>query len=40
MSNANIQDTQKIALMIGITGEDGSYFADLLLEKGYQVSRL
>ena len=29
--------TQKIALITGITGQDGSYLAELLLEKGYQV---
>jgi GDPmannose 4,6-dehydratase len=28
---------QKIALVTGITGQDGSYLAELLLEKGYQV---
>lgn len=27
----------KIALITGITGQDGSYLADLLLKKGYQV---
>jgi GDPmannose 4,6-dehydratase len=27
----------KIAFVTGITGQDGSYLADLLLEKGYQV---
>jgi GDPmannose 4,6-dehydratase len=27
----------KIALIIGVTSQDGSYLADLLLEKGYQV---
>src|SRR3954465_751119 len=27
----------KSALITGITGEDGSYWADLLLEKGYEV---
>ncbi len=27
----------KIALITGITGQDGSYLADLLLEKGYKV---
>ena len=27
----------KIALITGITGQDGSYMADLLLEKGYEV---
>ena len=29
--------TKKIALITGITGQDGSYLAELLLEKGYQV---
>jgi GDPmannose 4,6-dehydratase len=28
---------QKIALITGITGQDGSYLAELLLSKGYQV---
>lgn len=28
---------QKKALITGITGQDGSYLAELLLEKGYQV---
>ena len=27
----------KIALITGITGQDGSYLAELLLEKGYEV---
>ncbi|MFL9839319.1 GDP-mannose 4,6-dehydratase, partial [Flavobacterium sp. ST-75] len=26
----------KIALITGITGQDGSYLAELLLEKGYE----
>jgi GDPmannose 4,6-dehydratase len=29
--------TQKKALITGITGQDGSYVAELLLEKGYEV---
>lgn len=29
--------TRKRALITGITGQDGSYLADLLLEKGYEV---
>jgi len=29
--------TQKVALITGVTGQDGSYLAELLLEKGYQV---
>ncbi|MEE4379900.1 MAG: GDP-mannose 4,6-dehydratase [Candidatus Competibacteraceae bacterium] len=28
---------QKVALITGITGQDGSYLAEFLLEKGYQV---
>ena len=27
----------KVALLTGITGQDGSYLSELLLEKGYQV---
>ncbi len=27
----------KKALITGITGEDGSYLAEILLEKGYEV---
>jgi GDPmannose 4,6-dehydratase len=30
----------KIALITGITGQDGSYLAELLLEKGYEVAGL
>jgi GDP-D-mannose dehydratase len=30
--------TDKVALITGITGQDGSYLAELLLEKGYTVS--
>lgn len=33
MPNTN----QKVALITGITGQDGSYLAELLLEKGYEV---
>jgi GDPmannose 4,6-dehydratase len=29
--------TKKVALITGITGQDGSYLAELLLEKGYKV---
>lgn len=31
------QSTNKVALITGITGQDGSYLADLLLNKGYRV---
>ncbi len=30
-------DKKKVALITGITGQDGSYLAELLLEKGYSV---
>ena len=30
----------KIALITGITGQDGSYLAELLLAKGYTVRQL
>lgn len=29
--------TPPVALITGVTGQDGSYFAELLLEKGYEV---
>ena len=29
--------TRKVALITGVTGQDGSYLAELLLEKGYDV---
>jgi GDPmannose 4,6-dehydratase len=32
--------TRKVALVTGITGQDGSYLAELLLHKGYQVHGL
>ena len=28
---------KKVALITGISGQDGSYLADLLLSKGYEV---
>ncbi len=31
---------KKVALITGITGQDGSYLAELLLEKGYEVAGL
>ena len=31
---------QKVALLTGITGQDGAYLADLLLDKGYLVLSL
>tara|TARA_Y100000593_G_scaffold30049_1_gene59570 strand:- start:1472 stop:2461 length:990 start_codon:yes stop_codon:yes gene_type:complete len=32
-----MNDKQKVALITGVTGQDGSYLADLLLKKGYKV---
>jgi GDPmannose 4,6-dehydratase len=29
--------TAKVALITGVTGQDGSYLAEFLLEKGYEV---
>lgn len=37
MTNIN---TKKVALITGITGQDGSYLAELLIEKGYEVHGL
>lgn len=34
---SEIADENKVALITGITGQDGSYLVELLLEKGYQV---
>ena len=28
---------RKVALITGVTGQDGSYLVELLLEKGYEV---
>ena len=33
-------DMPKVALITGITGQDGSYLAEFLLEKGYVVHGL
>ncbi len=35
--NSKSNNDSKIALITGITGQDGSYLAELLLEKGYEV---
>lgn len=37
LSTLNIKIMSKKALITGITGQDGSYLAELLLEKGYEV---
>ena len=36
----NKKNNMKVALITGITGQDGSYLAELLLEKGYMVHGL
>ena len=36
-SESSKPDEIKRALITGITGQDGSYLAELLLEKGYEV---
>jgi GDPmannose 4,6-dehydratase len=33
----SVKDSNKVALITGITGQDGSYLCELLLEKGYTV---
>ena len=37
MSKERQKNPKKVALIFGITGQDGSYLAELLLDKGYQV---
>jgi len=37
MAISNPQEARKVALITGITGQDGSYLSELLLEKGYEV---
>jgi GDPmannose 4,6-dehydratase len=37
MTQTKPNQTQKVALITGVTGQDGSYLAELLLEKGYIV---
>ncbi|KAH9645071.1 hypothetical protein HF086_005616 [Spodoptera exigua] len=32
-----VNDNRKVALITGITGQDGSYLAEFLIEKGYEV---
>jgi GDP-D-mannose dehydratase len=33
----SVKDSNKVALITGITGQDGSYLTELLLEKRYTV---
>lgn len=37
MSEKDNNNKRKVALITGVTGQDGSYLAEFLLEKGYQV---
>ena len=37
MTQAKSNEKQKVALITGVTGQDGSYLAEFLLEKGYIV---
>ena len=37
MTQVNQNQSQKVALISGVTGQDGSYLAEFLLEKGYIV---
>jgi len=37
MTQAKANQSQKVALITGVTGQDGSYLAEFLLEKGYIV---
>ena len=37
MAISNPQEAKKVALITGITGQDGSYLVELLLEKDYEV---
>ena len=32
--------SKKVALISGITGQDGSFLAEFLIEKGYEVKKL
>ncbi len=34
---SNGDSNRKVALITGVTGQDGSYLAEMLLAKGYQV---
>ena len=34
-TNGSSNVSRKVALITGITGQDGSYLAELLIEKGY-----
>lgn len=36
-ADSNGKETRRVALVTGVTGQDGSYLVELLLEKGYEV---
>ncbi len=40
MRKVKFVDSRKVALITGVTGQDGSYLAELLLNKGYEVHGL
>ncbi len=40
MASANSDENKKVALITGITGQDGSYLAEFLLAKGYEVNMI
>ena len=35
--NPTLSNQSKVALITGITGQDGAYLAEFLLDKGYEV---
>ena len=37
MSSCPVTANKKVALITGITGQDGSYLAEFLINKGYEV---
>ncbi|KAF1805381.1 hypothetical protein FB192DRAFT_1362585 [Mucor lusitanicus] len=39
LSNLSVEEyrARKVALITGVTGQDGSYLVEFLLEKGYEV---
>ncbi len=37
MSSVDAATRRKVALITGITGQDGSYLAEFLLDRGYEV---
>ena len=37
IKESNVNNNQKVALITGITGQDGSYLSEYLLSLGYEV---